>query len=61
LEELKEAVDEKLKKIEIKLATCNKNEQQQDAKTNAELQTKWTKTTWKNFGETIRRGRNGSI
>ena len=33
-----EPVDEKLKKIEIKLATtCNKNEQQQDAKNNAEL------------------------
>jgi hypothetical protein len=33
-----EPVDEKLKKIQIKLATtCNKNEQQQDAKNNAEL------------------------
>jgi len=30
--------DEKLKKIQIKLSTtCNKNEQQQDAKNNAEL------------------------
>ena len=25
--------------------TCNKNEKQQDAKNNAELWTKWTKTT----------------
>ena len=33
--------------------TCNKNEQQQDAKNNAELQTKWTKT--------IGRGRNRFI
>jgi hypothetical protein len=33
-----EPVDKKLKKIQIKLATtCNKNEQQQDAKNNAEL------------------------
>ena len=32
-------------KTQIKLATtCNKNEQQ-DAKNNVELQTKWTKTT----------------
>jgi len=29
--------------------TCNKNEQQQGAKNNAELQIKWTKTTWKTF------------
>ena len=36
------------KKFQIELATtCNKNEQQQDAKSNAELLTKWTKTTWK--------------
>ena len=28
--------------------TCNKNEQQ-DAKIHAELQTKWTKVTWKTF------------
>ena len=27
-------------------------------KNNAELQTKWTKTIWKTFEETIRRGRN---
>jgi len=27
--------------------TCNKNEQQQDAKNNAELKTKWTKKTLK--------------
>jgi len=39
LEEMKvEPVDEKLKKIQMKLATiCNKKEQQQDAKNNAEL------------------------
>ena len=46
------------KKIQIKLVTTrNKNEQQQDAKNNVELQTKWTKTTWKTFEETMRRGR----
>ena len=28
---------------------------------NAELQTKWMKTTWKAFEETIRRGLNRSI
>jgi len=33
--------------------TCNKNEQQQDAKNNAELYTKWTKTTWKIFEELL--------
>ena len=50
------------KNIQIKLAaTCNKNEQQQGAKNNAELYTKWTKTTWKTFEETIRRCRCGSI
>ena len=32
--------------------TCNKNEQQQDAKNNAELQAKWMKMTWKTFEET---------
>jgi len=48
--------------IQIKMAmTCSKNEQKQDAKSNAELQAKWTKTTWKIFEETIRRGRNRSI
>jgi hypothetical protein len=31
-----------------------KNEQQQDAKNNAELQTKWTKKSWKTLEETIR-------
>ena len=41
--------------------TCNMNEQQQDAKNNAELQTKLTKTTWKIFEDTVRRGRNGYI
>jgi hypothetical protein len=43
----------------MKLATTsNKNEQQEDAKNIAELWTKWTKTTWKTFEKTIRRGRN---
>jgi len=39
LEEVKvETVDKKLKKIQIKLAmTCNMNEQQKDAKNNADL------------------------
>ena len=32
--------------------TCNKNEKQQDAKNNAELQAKWMKTTWTTFDET---------
>jgi len=46
----------------MKLATTrNRNEQQQAAKNNYELQIKWTKTTWKSFEETIRRGRNRSI
>ena len=37
------------KEIQIKLTTtCNKNEQQ-DTKNNAEMQTGWTKTTWKTF------------
>ena len=36
------------------------NEQQQDTKNNAELETKWTKTTWKTFEDTARRERNGS-
>ena len=48
--------------MQIKVAVIfSKNEQQQDAKNNAELQTKWTKTTWKTFEGTIRRGRNRSI
>jgi len=41
--------------------TCNKNEQQRDTKNNTELENKWTKTTWSNFEETFRRGRNRSI
>jgi len=46
----------------MKLATtCKKNEQQQNAKNNAELQTEWTKITWRYFGETVRRGRNRSM
>jgi len=41
--------------------TCNKNKQQQDGKSNVELYTKWTKTTWKAYDGTIRRGRYRSI
>jgi 23S rRNA maturation mini-RNase III len=41
--------------------TCNKNEQQQNAKNNADLWTEWTKTTWKAFEETIRRDRNTPV
>ena len=41
--------------------TCNKNEQQQDAKNNAEMQAEWTKTTWKTFEETVRLCRNRSV
>jgi len=41
--------------------TCGKNEQQQDGKNSSELQTEWTKTTWKTFEKTIRRGRNRSV
>ena len=49
-------------KIQIKLATTNnKDEQQQDGKNNAELQTKWKKTTWKTFAEIIRRGRYAGL
>jgi hypothetical protein len=58
LGELKvEPVERETKKIQIGLATtCDKNEQQQDVKQNAELQTKWTQMTWKTFNETISRG-----
>jgi hypothetical protein len=43
----------------IRLATkCNKNGHRQNAKNNAELWIKWTKTTWKAFEDTVRRGRN---
>jgi len=48
--------------MQIRLATtCNRDEQRQDAKNNAELQTKWAKTTWKTFEVNIRRGRKRSI
>jgi len=48
--------------MQIKLTTtCNKNVQRQNAKNNAELRTKRTKTTWKTIEESIRRGRNRSI
>jgi len=46
----------------VELATtCNNNEKRLDAEKNAELSTKWTKTTWKGFGYTIRRGRNTDV
>jgi hypothetical protein len=48
--------------MHIILATTSyKNEQQQDAKDNAELYTKWTNTSCKTYEETIGRGRNRSI
>ena len=37
------------------------NVQQQVAKNNAELQTTWTKMTWKTFVETVRRDRNRPV
>ena len=40
---------------------CIKNEQQQNARNDAELHNKWMKTTCRTFVETIRRGRNRSI
>ena len=44
------------KKTQIKLDTVsNKNEQQQDAKSNAEIKTKWMKMTWTTLEETYRR------
>ena len=45
--------------MKIKLSgTCNKNKQQYDAKSDAELQTESTKTNWKAFEGTVRAGRN---
>jgi hypothetical protein len=41
--------------------TRNKNEQQQDDKNNADIETKWTKTNWKDSEETIRSDRKKSI
>ena len=47
---------------QIKLAmTCNKNEQQQNAKINAELQTTWLKMTWTTFEETITETKTGLL
>ena len=43
------------------VTTCSKNEQQQHAKNSAEVETTWTKTTWKTVEQTIGRGRNGSV
>ena len=44
------------KNIQIKLITTYNKNKQKDAKNNTELLTKLTKTTWKTFEETIRRG-----
>ena len=60
LEDLKvELVDEKLRRCKSNwlqhVTRMNNN------KSNAELQTKWTKTIWKTFEEIIRRVRNRSI
>jgi hypothetical protein len=41
--------------------TCKKNEEQQDAKNNVELEAKWMKTIGNAFEEAIRRGRDKSI
>jgi hypothetical protein len=62
LEELKvEPVDERIRyksNWQRHVTRINNNRM---PKNNAELQTKWMKTSWKTFGETIRRGRNRSI
>ena len=39
--------------------THNKNEQQQVAKNNAELQIKWTKMTWKTSEELLDEAKTG--
>jgi len=49
------------KKIQKKFAAICKKNEKQDVINNAKLWTKWTKTTWKTFEETIRRGRIRSI
>ena len=41
--------------------TCNKNAQQQDAKNNTELQTKWMKKTWQTCEKTFTGGRNRPV
>ena len=47
--------------LQTKLATTRNKNEQQDAKNNDDcVQTKWTKTPWKTFEETIRRGRSRS-
>jgi hypothetical protein len=62
LVELKvEPADDKLRRWQTKLATTCTRKEQQDAKNNAELETKWVKKTWKTFEETIRQGQNRSI
>ena len=49
------------KKIQIKLATICKKNEQHNVKNNAELSTKWTKTTLKTCEENFRQDRNRSI
>ena len=43
------------------VTTCDTKGQQQDAKNNSELLTRWTKTTCKTSEEVIRRSRNRSV
>jgi len=40
--------------------TFNKNDQQQNARSNADLLIKWMKTSWKTLEETIRRSQSRS-
>jgi len=60
-EELKVEPWKESTKIQIKLATTSNKNEQQDAKNNVELSTKWTKTPWKTSEEPIIRDRNRSI
>jgi hypothetical protein len=48
--------------MQIELATTsNKNVQQQDAKRNTVLQTKWTKTTWKTLKRLLHEAETGLL
>jgi hypothetical protein len=61
LEEKKvETADEKLRRYKSNWLR-HVTRRRRRCKNNAELQTKWTKTTWKTFKETIRLSRNKSI
>ena len=60
MEEMKvETADEKLQRY--KSNWLRHITRRRRCKNNDELQTKWTKTTWKTFEETIRLSRNKSI